>query len=136
MSDQGYRDRLHTQDTRVIKETIYTPNRLINAVSILSTGPIFLFALLGTGAMWLKRDLRRALSIFWIITLSFAVGYAFFFAKIRYRIPVEPFIIILSAYGINAAYAMLSACFIWSRNRPGRSSLVDLSDPKPGRFLR
>ena len=50
MSFQGYRDELHAKDSRVIKETIYTPNRLINAVSILSTGPIFLFALLGTAA--------------------------------------------------------------------------------------
>ena len=133
MGDQDYRDKLYAKDSRVVKETIYTPNRLINAVSILSTGPIFVFALLGTAAMCLRRDLRRALSIFWITTLSFAVGYAFFFAKIRYRIPVEPFLIILSAYGINAAYAMLSACFIWSRNRTGRSSLVDQPKARPER---
>ena len=111
MSDQGYRDQLHAQDSRVIKETIYIPNRLINAVSILSTGPIFLFALLGTVAMWLRRDLRRQLSMLWIVVLSFAVGYAFFVGKIRYRIPVEPYLIILSAYGVHATYAMISARF-------------------------
>lgn len=108
MSDQGYRDKLHAKNSRVITETIYTPTPLINAVSILSTGPIFLFALLGTAVMWLRRDLRRELSMLWIMALSFAVGYAFFVGRIRYRIPVEPCLIILSAYGINAAYAMSS----------------------------
>ena len=55
MGDQGYRDEFHAKDSQVIKETIYSPNRLINAVSLLSTGPIFLFALLGTVAMWLRK---------------------------------------------------------------------------------
>ena len=111
MNEKGYRDELHARDSRIVKETIYTPNRLINAVSILSTGPVFFFALVGTIAMWLRRDLRRALSILWIMALSFAVGYAFFYGKMRYRIPVEPYIIILSAYGIHATYAMISARF-------------------------
>jgi 4-amino-4-deoxy-L-arabinose transferase-like glycosyltransferase len=111
MSIPAYRDGRHAEDSRVIKETIYSPNQLINAVSILSTGPMFFFALLGTVAMWVKRHLRRELSILWIMALSFAVSYGFFSGKIRYRIPVEPYIIILSAYGIYAAYAMISARF-------------------------
>jgi 4-amino-4-deoxy-L-arabinose transferase-like glycosyltransferase len=109
MNDQGYRDELHANDSRIVKETIYTHNRLINAVSILSTGPVFLFALVGTAAMWLKKDLRRELSMLWLMALSFAVAYAFFVGKIRYRIPVEPYLIILSACGIHTAYAMVSA---------------------------
>ena len=109
MSNQSYRDELHARDSRVIKETIYIPNRLINAVSILSSGPIFLFALLGTIAMALRRDLKRELALLWIMTLSFAVGYALFVGKLRYRIPVEPYLIILGAYGINITCAMISA---------------------------
>jgi 4-amino-4-deoxy-L-arabinose transferase-like glycosyltransferase len=109
MSKQDYRDKLHAEDPRLVRETIFTPNRLINAVSILSTGPIFLFALIGTVAMWRKKELRCELSLLWMMTLSFAVGYAFFVGKLRYRIPVEPYLIILSAYGINAAYWMIFA---------------------------
>jgi len=109
MSFPGYRDALHAEDSRVIKETIYSPNQLINTVSMLSTGPVFLFAIFGTVAMWLRKDLRRELSMLWLVVLSFAVGYAFFIGKIRYRIPVEPYLIILSAYGIKATYAMMSA---------------------------
>jgi 4-amino-4-deoxy-L-arabinose transferase-like glycosyltransferase len=110
-NDQGYRNRMHAEDSRLIKETIYRPNRLINTVSVLSTGPTFLFALLGTAAMWLRRDRRRELSMLWIMALSFAAGYALLVGKIRYRIPVEPYLIILSAYGIHATYEMISARF-------------------------
>ena len=40
--------------------------------------------------------------------LSFAIGYSFFYAKIRYRIPVEPYIIILSAYGLRQMWSILA----------------------------
>src|SRR5262249_26954447 len=82
MSKQDYRDKLHAEDPRLVRETIFTPNRLINAVSILSTGPIFFFALIGTVAMWLKKELRCELSLLWMMALSFAVGYAFFVGKL------------------------------------------------------
>jgi 4-amino-4-deoxy-L-arabinose transferase-like glycosyltransferase len=111
MSNQDYRDELHANDSRVVKETIYIQNSLITALSILSTGPIFVFALLGTVAMWPRRDVRRELSILWIMVLSFALGYVFFTGKIRYRIPVEPYLIILSAYGIHATWSMISGRF-------------------------
>jgi len=111
MDEQGYRESLHAQDARIVEETIYRPNHLINTVSILSTGPVFLFALLGTIAMWQRKELRRDLSILWIMAMSFAVGYAFFWGKMRYRIPVEPYPIILSAYGLHAAYAIISMRF-------------------------
>jgi 4-amino-4-deoxy-L-arabinose transferase-like glycosyltransferase len=128
MADQDRRDKLHAKDSRLIKETIYNPNRLINAISILSEGPIFLFALLGTVAMWLRRDLRRELSMLWTMVLSFAIGYALFVGKIRYRVPVEPYLIILSAYGIRAAYTMIPARFKSVLVPCGpRSSRVDLN---------
>jgi 4-amino-4-deoxy-L-arabinose transferase-like glycosyltransferase len=111
MSNQDYRDELHANDSRVVKETIYIQNSLITALSILSTGPIFVFAILGTVAIWPRRDVRRELSILWIMVLSFALGYTFFTGKIRYRIPVEPYLIILSAYGIHATWSMISGRF-------------------------
>jgi hypothetical protein len=109
MGDQETRDKLHARDSQIVKETIYSPNRLINAVSVLSEGPIFFFALLGAAVMWLRRDLRRELSMFCIVVLSFAVGYSFFVGRIRYRIPVEPYLIILAAYGLYETYVMMSA---------------------------
>ena len=43
------------------------------------------------------------------MTLSFAVGYAFFVGKIRYRIPVEPYLIILGSYGLYDVYVSVRA---------------------------
>ena len=111
MSNPEYRERLHAKHSRVVKETIYNSNRLINAISILSTAPLFFFAVIGAAAMWLTRYLWRELSMLWITVLSFAVGYAFFVGRIRYRIPVDPYIIILSAYGIQSVYSKVAARF-------------------------
>jgi 4-amino-4-deoxy-L-arabinose transferase-like glycosyltransferase len=81
------------------------------AVSLLSTGPLFLFAILGTVAMWLHEERRRDLWFLWGTILSFAVTYSFFFTQSRYRIPIEPFIIILSAYGIKQTWDLAAARF-------------------------
>ena len=108
-NNQEYRNRVNLQDPRVVKETIYNSNRFINAVSLFSTGPVLFFALLGTAGMWLRKDCRRPLALLWVMTLSFAVGYAFFVGKIRYRIPVEPYLIILGSYGLYDVYVSVRA---------------------------
>jgi 4-amino-4-deoxy-L-arabinose transferase-like glycosyltransferase len=111
MADQDYRDRLHARHDKLVQSTIFTPNRLINAVSILSTGPVFLFAIIGTALVWIRKDRARELSLLYLVVLSFAVGYAFFVGRLRYRAPIEPYIIILSAYGISHVYSLLATRF-------------------------
>jgi 4-amino-4-deoxy-L-arabinose transferase-like glycosyltransferase len=107
MNDQAYREALHERDARVVKQTIFgTP--WTSLVSILSVGPAFLFALIGIWALWFQKAQRRSLSLLCMTVLSFAVGYSFFFAKIRYRLPVEPYIIILSAYGLKQTWSILA----------------------------
>jgi 4-amino-4-deoxy-L-arabinose transferase-like glycosyltransferase len=113
MSQTGYRENWHEKDSRVISSTIYTPNPLINIISILTIGPVFLFALLGAATMWLRRERRRDLSLFLLTIFSFAVGCSLFVGRLRYRIPVEPYIIILSAYGLAAAYEHFSQRYNW-----------------------
>jgi 4-amino-4-deoxy-L-arabinose transferase-like glycosyltransferase len=105
------REKAHESDGRIVKDTIFTTNILINAVGILSTGPLFLFAIIGTAAMWFQREQRRDLALLWVIILSFAAVYSIFYAKMRYRIPVEPYIIILSAYGIKKTWDLVAARF-------------------------
>ncbi len=48
MDNPSYRKKWHEKDGRVIKNTIFHTNNLINAVSMLSTGPLFFFAIIGT----------------------------------------------------------------------------------------
>jgi hypothetical protein len=106
MSKPGYREKLHNTRPRVVKTTVYRPGLLINIVSIISTGPILLFGIVGATAMWRTGE-RRELSMLLVMIFSFAVGYAMFVGKLRYRIPVEPYIIILSAYGVTQSWQYL-----------------------------
>jgi len=107
MSKPGYREKLHNTQPRVVKDTVYRPGLLINVVSILSTGPVLFFGILGAAAMWRRRELRE-LAMLLAMIFAFAIGYSLFVGKIRYRIPVEPYIIILGAYGIVQTWQYLS----------------------------
>jgi hypothetical protein len=90
---------MHARDRRILEEMAFTTPRTA-LVSILSVGPMFLFALIGTGAMWGHKDRRAQLSLFGTTILSFAITYSIFWSKTRYRVPIEPYILILSAYGL------------------------------------
>jgi 4-amino-4-deoxy-L-arabinose transferase-like glycosyltransferase len=119
MSHQSYREELHEQDARVVKQTVFGTN-YTDLISVISTGPMFLFALIGTGALWLRKDRRPGFSLLCMTILSFALGYSFFFGKTRYRLPVEPFIIILSAYGLEQIWSLLAGQRIRERLCRGR----------------
>jgi 4-amino-4-deoxy-L-arabinose transferase-like glycosyltransferase len=111
MSEPGYRKKIHEKKSRLVEDTLFTTNSLIKVISILSTGPLFSFAILGAAAMWFERQRRRELALLWATILSFAVVYSLFYAKTRYRIPIEPYIIILSAYGIKKTWDLVASRF-------------------------
>jgi 4-amino-4-deoxy-L-arabinose transferase-like glycosyltransferase len=87
-------------DPRLIKDTMFSSGALTSVISVASTVPLFLFAAIGTVAMWLCKERRRDLSLLWTMILSFAIGYSLFFTKMRYRVPIEPYLMILGAYGL------------------------------------
>ena len=101
------REEMHEKDARIVRETVFS-TAWTSLISILSVGPLFFFALIGTGAMWLQKERRRDLSLLCLVILSFAMGYSFFYAKTRYRIPIEPYIIVLSACGLRQTWAVLT----------------------------
>ena len=74
------------------------------AISIFSVGSLYLFAVVGTASMWRGREKRRELSLFVLLVMSFALSYAVSWGKIRYRVPVDPYIILLSAWGVVAVW--------------------------------
>jgi 4-amino-4-deoxy-L-arabinose transferase-like glycosyltransferase len=119
MSYQSYREELHERNARVVKQTIFGTN-YTDLISIISTGPMFLFALIGTGALWVQKDRRPGLSLLCMTILSFALGYSLFFGKTRYRLPVEPYIIILSAYGLERTWSLLAGQRLRERLCRGR----------------
>lgn len=88
-------------------------------ISILSFTPILLFFLIGLLLSFPKW--RKTIVLFFII-LSFALGYSFFQTRVRYRIPVEPYIIIFAANGIIVFWEKLKQLI----NRPKNSLLKNL----------
>ena len=127
MDKPGFREQQHEKDGRVVKNTVFTGN-LIKAVSILTTGPIFVFAIIGTVAIWFQRQRRRDLLLLWAVILSFAVGYSAFYTKTRHRIPIEPYLVILSAYGLKRCWDLLGARVLFGTTfRAGRKQTLEIS---------
>ncbi len=100
MSDQALRDKFHQRDARVVRKTVFgSGNSLTDWASMLSIGPMFLLALTGiVFLVWEKQWVP--LSLVGSIVLSFALAYSFFFTQLRYRIPVEPYLILLAGHGL------------------------------------
>lgn len=96
---QEQRERARRKNPELVRYIIFGSD-LVMSVSILSVGSLYLFALIGIQAMWRDKAHRRDLGLFFLLVMSFALGYATSWGKIRYRIPVDPYIIILSAWGI------------------------------------
>jgi 4-amino-4-deoxy-L-arabinose transferase-like glycosyltransferase len=86
---QEVRDKAHKREPSIVKHT-KLGSGLVNAVSIVSVGSLYTFALIGVWAMWRKKDKRPELTLFVVMVMSFALGYALTDGKIRYRIPVDP----------------------------------------------
>jgi 4-amino-4-deoxy-L-arabinose transferase-like glycosyltransferase len=107
MTHPSFRAKMHAEDARIVSETVFDTS-WTSAINSLSTGPVFLFALIGAGAMAAQKARRRALSLLCVTILSFAVSYSFFYGKTRYRLPIEPYVIILSAYGLRRIWLALA----------------------------
>jgi 4-amino-4-deoxy-L-arabinose transferase-like glycosyltransferase len=99
---QSQREQARRKKTERFVRYIPFGSDLVMAVSIFSVGSLYLFAVVGMGSMWRGREKRRELSLFVLLVLSFALSYAISWGKIRYRIPVDPYIILLSAWGVVA----------------------------------
>lgn len=104
---QSERDRARIKVSSRIVRTMPFGSDLVMAVSIMSVAPLYIFAFVGMASMWRGREKRRELSYFVLIVMSFALSYALSWGKIRYRVPVDPYIIILSAWGLVASWNML-----------------------------
>lgn len=109
---QELRDWAHRHHSNFVQHTSLGSS-LVNAVSIVSVTTLYVFAVLGIRILWPGRDRRRELLLFLLMVLSFAVGYAVSWGKIRYRIPVDPYIMILSAWGMMHVISRLA-----ERERP------------------
>lgn len=82
-------------------ERVKTKNQFLNTftkwVSIVSFGPVLIFSIIGI--LGSKPKQRQSMLLVFVI-LSFALSYSFFMTQTRYRIPIEPYMIVLAACGL------------------------------------
>jgi 4-amino-4-deoxy-L-arabinose transferase-like glycosyltransferase len=94
--DPERRARLHRRDPRLSTGSL-TPIGLRNLVSTIASAVEFGLALVGFVFLWRTR--RRTAILLGAVTIAFALGYALFVAKLRYRIPVLPLVFLLAGLG-------------------------------------
>jgi len=90
------RHLVYTWDKRAKTENPYVGD-FTKYLCIISFTPVLVFSMIGFVV-----SLYIGKRIFLIVApiLSFWLGYSIFFTQIRYRIPIEPFLIILAAFGL------------------------------------
>ncbi|MBI3769183.1 MAG: glycosyltransferase family 39 protein [Deltaproteobacteria bacterium] len=90
---------LHQADPR-LPSTSSFPSAARNWVSVLSFGGELSLALVGLCVAWRRQ--RAATVLLLGVTFAYALGYALFVAKLRYRIVVLPCILLLAGVGATA----------------------------------
>jgi hypothetical protein len=94
--DPERRVALHQTDPRLPTGALVAA-RHRNLVSMITSAVEFGLALIGLILLW--RTQRRAALLITTVTIAFALGYALFVAKLRYRIPVLPLVFVLAGIG-------------------------------------
>jgi 4-amino-4-deoxy-L-arabinose transferase-like glycosyltransferase len=94
--DPRRRSVLHQQDSRLPK-TALVPAGPRDIVSMIASTLEFALALVGLVPLWRKRP--SAALLISTVTVTFALGYALFVAKLRYRIPILPLVFLLAGVG-------------------------------------
>ena len=95
---------------RAVPDRVQTENRFTQPVVLYAGGLYFLalltLSILGLGFGTGPREGRMLLAL---VVLSTAAFYSFFFTQARYRIPVEPQLLVLAALGVQRAFPRLTA---------------------------
>ena len=97
---------MHAEDAHIVSETVFGTS-WTSVVSILSVGPMFIFAITGTGTIGLQKERRREL---WLICLT---GSSFHWRHILrgqnpLPDPLEPYLVVLSPCGLKQVWLALA----------------------------
>jgi 4-amino-4-deoxy-L-arabinose transferase-like glycosyltransferase len=93
---------LHRRDQRLPTAPIL-PRGLRDLVSAASFGIELVLALAGLALVWRSR--RRAATLLLSVVLAYALGYALFVGKLRYRIPILPLVFLFAGAAAATLYA-------------------------------
>ena len=96
-SSASYQRQVQNKDARMAttRSSLWT---LAKYLSIVVMAPLFFFALVGLAA---SLPWRRAAYLLLGAVFGLSIGYSQIYAEVRYRIPIEPYVLIFTAFGIN-----------------------------------
>lgn len=97
-SKRENRDIFKKLDKRLQTDNPYVGN-FTKYISIISFSPILAFAMIGLITSILRK--QKKIFLLFCPILSFWFGYSLIFTQIRYRIPIEPFLIIFASFGLT-----------------------------------
>ena len=90
-----YRESIHTRDQRMATKNFFVSG-FIKYVSIMVMLPVFSLSLIG----FLTQGLKNSKGwLMFLLVFSFSLGYSMLYSEVRYRIPVEPYILIFASLG-------------------------------------
>jgi len=89
-------------------------SELKNAIYKYSYGPILVLGLVG---IILSSNKWRKTSLLVILAFSFSIVYTVFYGKSIYRAPLDPFLIVFSAYTLHSAWEWYSKSHIFHRSQ-------------------
>ena len=116
--DPVKRERLHERDSRLPVRPLFS-RRLRDLVSAGTFSLELILALVGVVVV--GRTKRGYTLLLLGVIIAFAVGYAIFVAKLRYRIPILPLVFLFSGAGAATAYQFIRRAADRRGRRPGRS---------------
>jgi 4-amino-4-deoxy-L-arabinose transferase-like glycosyltransferase len=94
--DPGQRASLHGRDPRLPREALM-PTGARDLVSMVASTVEFGLAFIGLLLLWRRRP--DAALLVGAVIFTFALGYALFVTKLRYRIPILPLVFVLAGVG-------------------------------------
>jgi hypothetical protein len=118
--DPVKREEFHRRDPRLSVQPLFS-RRLRDLISAASFALELSLALVGLVAVARTRWRQALLPL--AVILAYAVGYALFVVKLRYRIPVLPLLFLFTGAGAAAVYSFL-------RGAAPRGNPASLSDPR------
>ena len=93
-------------------DRVKTKNKFLSTftkwLSILSFGPVLIFGVIGA---WASRQAFRSSLLLVFMIMSFAFAYSFFVTQMRYRIPIEPYLIVFAGFGLLVSIEKLKKVF-------------------------
>jgi hypothetical protein len=100
--DPAYRDTIHQDDNRMFAggDSLWL---VVKTASILIMLPVFVLALVG---LVRAKPFSPYTSLLFLTIFGMSVGYSLIYAEVRYRIPVEPFVLIFTAVGLQSVFGL------------------------------